>query len=144
MTMTLEEIYEHIRQDFPVDQTDLVNESVKNTTLFSKYIILWSTERNIYDKLMLSRKELYNKKMEYYSGNASPEEYKKKPFNLKLKTEAVKMSYVESDEDVIKFNRAIVTQEIKVDVLEHCLKEIKNRGYQVKNIIDYTKFINGE
>jgi hypothetical protein len=48
--------------------------------------------------------------------------------------------YIDTDEDIIKLNLKMYAQSEKVDYLEAIIKQIVNRGYQVKSIIDWEKF----
>jgi hypothetical protein len=138
--MKLSELYEMIAEDFPVDKTNLGDESLKTAKMFSKYIRIWSEEKLILEKLKNNRKSLCTTKREYYSGAAPASVYKEKPFDLKLKTDTIIQKYVDSDPDVTKYDEQIIIQMNKVEVLDNCLKEIKTRGYSIKNAIDMLKF----
>lgn len=139
----LEEIYEMIGTDFQINDTEIVEETVRSSDLFIKYIQLWSNEKLRLQKLENNKKTLIIKKREYYSGAAPAEEYKKKPFDLKIKTDGALQKYIDSDDEIIAFEEGIIVQRQKVEVLDACVKEIKNRGYQLKNIIEQRKFESG-
>lgn len=142
--MLLTELYTEIANDFPINNTDLGNEATKSTTLWIKYIKLWSDENLRMEKLQSGRSTLIALKREYYSGNASPEIYKANPFNGKSpKTEGGLQKLIENDTDVIAYDESLIVQKQKVEVLVSCLDECKRRGYAIRAAIDYTKFING-
>lgn len=141
--MLLQELYTAIATDFPVDNTDLGNESARTSDLFIKYIRLYSDENLRLSKLANSRKNIVAEKRQYYSGNASPEVYKEKPFEQRIKTENVLQKYIEEDADIIAYDENIIVQKQKVEILQECLKEIRSRGYAIKAAIEYLKFING-
>ena len=61
------------------------------------------------------------------------------PFQLNVLKSDVPM-YIDSDKDIIKLNLKVALQNEKVDVLEAIIKAIKDRGYQIKNAIEYEKF----
>lgn len=136
----MEELYTMIAEDFPIDRGNLGDEAIKTTKLFSKYIRFWSEEKLILEQLKNNKKALCIAKREYYSGAAPAEVYKEKPFDLRLKTEAMIQKYVDCDPDITKYDERIILQENKVEVLDNCLKEVKNRGYSIKNAIDMVKF----
>lgn len=141
--MKLEELYDEICKDFVIDETDLIGESVKSPKLFCKYIKLYSDNKMRLELLENKRKDLISKRREYYSGNASAEVYKAKPFNNIIKSEVVMQKYLDNDEEVVKYDENLIIQREKVKILESCMKEINNRNYQIKNIVDMTKFLGG-
>jgi hypothetical protein len=64
------------------------------------------------------------------------------PFALKLLKQDLPI-YLDADRDLININLQIGMQEEKVEVLDSILKTIANRGYAIKNYIDWKKFENG-
>ena len=81
-------------------------------------------------------------KWEYYTGKASPEVYKQKPFNLKImKSDLDK--YLDSDEDLIKSKQKIEYLETVVNYLDRTLKIISGRDWQIRNSIEWRKFTSG-
>jgi len=51
--------------------------------------------------------------------------------------------YMEADKDIIELNLRIGYQLEKIELLENIIKTISNRGFQIKNAIDWNKFIQG-
>lgn len=141
--MLIDDLYTQIAKDFVIDSTDLIKESSKSADLFVKYIRMFSEESLKYEMMENKKKELLIKKRDYYAGNGTPEEYKVKPFPLKLKTDTAINKYVESDPDIIKYDQKILIQKQIVSILKECMDEIKRRSFNIKNIVDYTRFING-
>ena len=96
---------------------------------------------------MLSRAEgdLANTKRElweYYTGKAPQQVYAEKPFNLKiLKTDIDK--YMESDDELVKLKSKVEYIQTVIDFLDSTIKQISNRGFQIKNAIDWRKFTSG-
>ena len=48
--------------------------------------------------------------------------------------------YIGSDGDIIKMNQKIAYQKEKIEFLESVIRTINNRGFQIKNAIDWEKF----
>ena len=48
--------------------------------------------------------------------------------------------YLDSDKDVIKHMYKIEYQKEKIDFLESVIRTINNRGFHIKNAIDWEKF----
>jgi hypothetical protein len=51
--------------------------------------------------------------------------------------------YLQSDKDIITTNIKVVNQQEKINFLEEVLKNINQRNFQIKNAIDWRKFVNG-
>jgi hypothetical protein len=140
--MTLEELQNAIEKDLKINDTELDLESLKTPALHNKYL----KHLNNY-KLLLSRAEteystIKREKWEYYTGKAPAEVYALKPFDLKiLKTDIDK--YLESDEDLIKLKQKVDYLQTTVDYLDRTIRLISNRGFTIKNAIDWRKFTSG-
>jgi hypothetical protein len=98
-------------------------------------------------KLMLSRAEteysiLKKEKWEYYTGKADASVYAEKPFDLKiLRTDIDK--YLDSDIDLQKQKQKVDYLSTTVDFLDRTIRQIGNRGFTIKNAIDWRKFTSG-
>ena len=140
--MTLEELQEAIDKDLKINDTELDLESLKTPQLHNKYL----KHLNNY-KLLLSRAEteystMKREKWEYYTGKAPAEVYALKPFDLKiLKTDIDK--YLESDNDLQKLKQKVDYLQTTVDYLDKTIRQISNRGFTIKNAIDWRKFTSG-
>ena len=140
--MTLEELQEQVDKDLKINDTELDLESLKTPQLHNKYL-----KHYINFKLLMTRAEsdykiLKRVKWEYYTGKASPEVYKQKPFNLKImKSDLDK--YLDSDEDLIKSKQKIEYLETVVNYLDRTLKIIGGRDWQIRNSIEWRKFTSG-
>ena len=52
-------------------------------------------------------------------------------------------NYIESDDDVIKLKQQLVILQEKITYLDSVIKMINNRGFQIKNALDWLKFSHG-
>ena len=142
MSIDLDKIQEMWTKDSKIDPDNLHTESIKIPSLHSKY-------HNIYNNILLLKKMeetklkiLKKEKWMYYSGKAEPEVYIEKPFDHKvLKPDLDK--YLDADEDLIKCQTKIEYYQMMLNYLESILKTILNRTYQLKNAIEWQKFIRG-
>jgi len=140
--MNLDEIENMWSNDSYIDPDNLHLESIKIPNLHSKYF-------KIYNNLSLLKKkeennflQIQQEKWIYYSGKAAPDVYKQKPFDHRvLKSDLDR--YLSSDDDLIRSNTKIQYYDIMLKFLESILKNIENRSFQIKNSIDYMKFIGG-
>lgn len=140
--MTLEELQELADKDLKINDTELDLESLKTPQLHNKYL-----KHLTKYKLLLSRSEteysiLKRNKWEYYTGKAPAEVYREKPFDLKvLRTDIDK--YLEADEELQRLKQKVDYLNTTVDFLDRTIRQIANRGFTIKNAIDWRKFTSG-
>lgn len=143
--MKLDFIIESWRLDSKVDNTDLGNESLRSAVLHSKYMDFLSKESIILSKLYIDKKQLNRLLLEYYTGTMPLIQVKElgwDPFLQKILRSDVK-DYIESDERMSDMMLKIAHQEQKVNLLTDIVKHINNRGFAIKNAIDYLKWSMG-
>ena len=87
-------------------------------------------------------KQLKKEKWQYYTGKADPEVYIDKPFDHKVLRQDVD-KYMDSDPELIKQLSKVEYYQVMIDYLDSILKNINNRTFQIKNAIEWQKFIRG-
>jgi len=135
--MTLDELKLQVQKDLKVDDEHLDTESLKNQE------ITYLDHKSRYELLLFKAKgdykRLYREKWEYYGGKADAKIYATKPFDLKvLKTDLA--VYITSDEEVIDAENKIGYLETVVDYIKGVIKSVDNRGWDIKNAIEWKKF----
>ena len=140
--MTLEELQESVNKDFKLDDTELDRESVNIPLLHNKYLIHFNKFNLLRKKADQDHKTLIREKWEYYTGKADPSVYQARPFNIKLLKQDVD-KYLKSDDEIIKLEQKVTYISSVVDYLDRTIKLISNRGFQIKNAIDWQKFTSG-
>lgn len=140
--MNIEEYEQMWAEDCKIDETNLVKESARIPVLHSKYYKLYHRAALKATKLRYELKELEAAKWEWYEGSLSPEELKQRgwiPYGTKLiKTQiAVK---IERDKDMIELSLKIEYQSSLAKFLEDVLKQIHQRNFVVKNMVEMIKF----
>ena len=138
--MTLDELKTQASTDLPItDQEHLDQESFRNQELKSK----WLDYKTRYELLLVRNKgdyqKLYRAKWEYYGGKADAKIYATKPFDLKvLKTDLA--VYISSDEEIINAENKVGYLETVIDYIKGVIKSVDNRGWDIKNAIEWRKF----
>ena len=143
--MKFEEIQKLWSGDCEIDETELSQESVKIPQLHNKYLIIFHDERLRLRTMKFDNSKLLKVKREYYSGRMDETEleaYDWEPFQYKL-LKADVQEYIDADDDIIEGKKKISLQEEKVDYLEAIVKGLSNRGYLIKNAIDWKRFTEG-
>ena len=143
--MKLEDIQELWHRDSEIDYTELGTESIRIPQIHDKYLKIFTDERIRLKGVEFELSKLVRTKTEYYSGKMSQEELERRGWEQYLgrllKNEIT--NYIESDDDVIKLKQQLVVLQEKINYLDSVIRMINNRGFQIKNALDWLKFTNG-
>lgn len=143
--MKIEDIFTLWETDSKIDRTELSDESLKIPQLHHKYYKIFTSERLLLRKLEADAKILKLEKYEFYT-QGHTKETQDKGWELPSRGMILKADlpmYMESDKEIIELNLKIGYQLEKIELLENIIKTISNRGFQIKNAIDWNKFIQG-
>ena len=137
--MTLDELKLQVQKDLKIDNEHLDTESLKNQEIKAKYLDHKSRYELLLFKAKGDYKRMYREKWEYYGGKADAKIYATKPFDLKvLKTDLA--VYITSDEEIINAENKVGYLETVVDYIKGVIKSVDNRGWDIKNAIEWKKF----
>ena len=137
--MNIDELKLEVQADLKINNEHLDTESLKNQEIKAKYLDIKSKYELLLFKAKGDYKRLYRDKWEYYGGKADAKIYVSKPFDIKvLKTDL--SVYITSDEDVINAENKIGYLETVVDYVKGVIKSVDNRGWDIKNAIEWKKF----
>ena len=140
--MNLEELKLQVSQDLRVDDEHLDTESLKNQEIKATYLDHKSKFELLLFKAKGDYKRLYREKWEYYGGKADAKIYATKPFDLKvLKTDLG--VYISADEEIIDAENKIGYLETVVDYIKGVIKSVDNRGWDIKNAIEWKSLKQG-
>ena len=143
--MKLEDIQELWHRDREIDYTELGTESIRIPLIHDKYLKIFTDERIRLKGVEFELSKIVRTKTEYYSGKMSQEELERRGWEQYLgrllKNEIA--NYIESDDDVIKLKQQLVVLQEKVSYLDSVIRMINNRGFQIKNALDWLKFSHG-
>ena len=137
--MNLDELKLQVQKDLKVDDEHLDTESLKNQEIKATYLDHKSRYELLLFKAKGDYKRLYREKWEYYGGKSDAKIYATKPFDLKvLKTDLA--VYISSDEEIIDAENKVGYLETVVDYIKGVIKSVDNRGWDIKNAIEWKKF----
>ena len=143
--MKLEEIQELWNRDREIDYTELGTESIRIPQIHDKYLKIYTDERIKRRGLEFELSKLVRAKTDWYAGRMSQEELEERGWDQflgrLLKNEI--SNYIESDNDVIKIKQHIAILQEKNNYLDSIIKMVSNRGFQIKNALDWLKFSHG-
>ena len=138
----LDDIKAQWADDSRIDNDLLDNESTKIPQLHSKYLNYLSDVRCLMIRKEQEYKLLIREKFEYYTGKADESVYREQPFDLKVLKQDVPM-YIESDKEIQNVVTRINYYEEMIFLLEKIIQQLNNRTFQIKNSIEWQKFMQG-
>ena len=140
--MTLEDIMEMSAKDIKLDDVSLDIESLRTPLLFDKYLKIVSLLSRQENKLKKEYNILKRDKILYYTGRSDPEVYKENPFDLKVIKNELDV-WLNADEDLSSLQEKIDEFELKCNYVERTMKNILERQWHIKNVIEWRKFTSG-
>ena len=141
----LEQVLENWKRDSEIDQTEPGKELIRIPILHNKYLTILTKHKIATKKAHFDYLRMRKIKWEYYTGKMSQEqleEYGWEPFQFTLKAEVA--TYLDSDTDLIKLQEKKVYHEEVVSALESIMGELKQRTWQIRDFIQWEKFIGGQ
>ena len=141
--MDLETLQKQVDVDLKIDDTELDLESIRTPQLHNKYLKQFTKYSLQYKKAKDDYDGLYKFKWEYYTGKSTMEVYQAEPFDLKVLKSDVHI-YLNADEELQKLGQRQEYLNVVVVYLERVLREINNRNWNIRNTIEWKKFLHGE
>ena len=143
--MNIEKIVKEWDKDCKIDITELGTESAKIPQVHNKYLKIYMGERIALYKYKGENKKIKRNLLEYYLGELDQDELDqlgRQQFYKKLLKNEVDV-YIESDNMMIEANLRLGMQDEKVAYLDSIIKNINNRGFQLKTAVDWARFTTG-
>ena len=130
------------KRDSVIDDVLIDQASIKIPQLHQKYVTLLSEFTLLQKKKKQELRNLEHKKYLYYAGKAPPEEYEDKPFEYKVLKNEV-MNWVSVDEDIQRVELKVDYYNVVLRTLEEILKQVHQLSYNIKNTIEWRRFVGG-
>jgi hypothetical protein len=143
MNFNLEKIQEMWEKDAVIDPDNLHTESLKIPSLHAKYYDIYNNLILLRKKAEQQRKNIRHERYEYYSGKSDPDVYVQNPFPKKIRDKDTMTKYLDADEKLSSSSLKIDYYDTMLSYLEDILKQIHQRNYQIKNAIEFNRFIAG-
>ena len=140
--MTLEQIMDMSAKDIKLDDISLDTESLRTPLLFDKYLKLHTLLKRELNKANKKYGKLKREKTIYYTGRAERYVYDENPLDIKILKNELDV-FMNGDEDVIVMQNELDDLQVKFDYVDKCMKNILERQWHIKNVIEWRKFTNG-
>ena len=141
--MTHDELLELWEKDASIDKINLDDESLSVPNLHAKYLRILMDHKSKRIAYVHKLETLRKEKELYYSGQATSDAYKDKPFDLKLKTKGGIEKHVNTDPEVINILQKIEYFDVLIEGLNHIMTQIQWRNQNIKNAIEFMKYTSG-
>ena len=141
--MNLETIQRMWAKDAQIDQDNLHDEAAKIPSLHAKYFDLYNNIKWLRERSITVDNKIRLERWNYYSGKSDPEVYQAEPFPYKVREKDALKRYMDADEKVQQSTLKIKYYDVMLTYLEDIIKQVGNRSYQLKNIIDWHNFRSG-
>ena len=126
-----------------IDQDNLHDEAAKIPSLHAKYFDLYNNIKLLRERSITVDNKIRLERWNYYSGKSDPEVYQAEPFPYKVREKDALKRYMDADEKVQQSTLKIKYYDVMLTYLEDIIKQVGNRSYQLKNIIDWHNFRSG-
>ena len=90
------------------------------------------------------KKQIRHRKYEYYTGKADETVYIENPLDKKVRDKEHLVSCLNSDEEVSRINIKSEIYDVSLAFLQDIIKMLHSRTYQIKNSLEYQKFLSGQ
>lgn len=127
-------------KDVAIDEFDIDGEALRTPKLHQKYSIMLSNESVALIKYQQLQKRIYMERWKYYNGKQTDSYYAKHGIvNDKILKGDIE-KYLAADTRLGFANELLEVQKQIVNYLERTVKDISNRGFHIKSVIDWRKF----
>ena len=138
--MNLDMLKKMSKEDLPVtDYEHIDQESFKNQLIKQKWLDFKADFELLLIRAKTDHQQMYRQKWEYYGGKSDAKVYAAKPFDIKVMKTDLAM-YIQSDDEILKLQNKIGYYDSCVDYCKGVIKSIDNRGWDIKNSIEWKKF----
>jgi len=135
--MNLETIQSMWEKDSQIDIVKLHEEAAKIPSLHAKYWDVYNSLKLLKEKAQTQECNIKLERHNYYTGKSDPEVYQAEPFPYKVREKESVKRYMDADERVQNIVLKIKYYDVMLTYLEDIVKQLNNRSYQLKNIIDW-------
>lgn len=144
---TLDALLEEWSIDATIDDTELGRATQNIPTLHAKYLKVLSHHNLLSKKYFWEYEKMKRIKSEYYNGDLNNVDdlakYGLPPMIKRIGKPDVQL-HMNSDDDLIAILQKKAVHDEIVESARAIMKEINNRTWQTKNMLDYEKFIGGK
>lgn len=144
--MNIDALMEIWERDSQYDEDHLDSESLKSPKLHSKYLKILINFKMKLSALEVEYKNLRQKKFRYYRGEMSKSELEQLNWDQWQGVKPLKSDmeeFLEGDYDLNTIRLKIQYIKNMIDALDSIMNQLKSRDWQIRNSIEWKKFVAG-
>ena len=144
--MNIDALMEIWERDSQYDEDHLDSESLKSPKLHSKYLKILINFKMKLSALEVEYKNLRQKKFRYYRGEMSKGELEQLNWDQWQGVKPLKSDmeeFLEGDYDLNAIRLKIQYIKNMIDALDSIMNQLKSRDWQIRNSIEWKKFVAG-
>lgn len=144
--MNIEDLHDMWELDCNIDEDHLDRASIHTAKLHSKYLRILIQHKMKVAAYQAEYNNLRQAKFRYYRGEMPKDELKERAWDQWQGIKPLKNEMEEflgGDSDLNKIDLKISYIKVMVEALESILKQIGARDWQIRNAVEYKKFIAG-
>jgi len=145
--MTLDELIDQWEKDSTVDGDNLDRESIRTPNIHSKYLRIMMTYKMKLSALKVEYSTLRQTKFRYYRGEMGKVELEQYGWEQWQGVKPLKSDmneFLDGDADLNKITIKCQYLENMIQGVESMMNQIKARDWQIRNSIEWKKFITGQ
>lgn len=127
-------------KDSQIDQDNIHEEAAKIPSLHAKYFDMYNNIKLLRERSVTVENKVKLDRHLFYTGKLDPEVYEKEPFPYKVREKDVLQKYLAGDEKIQTASLKVKYYDVMLTYLEDIIKQIGNRSFILKNIIDWHNF----
>lgn len=135
----LHHVLEEIERDAVIDNTRLEFEILRVPQLYSKYLNMYTRESIALRREQGAYDALKKARAHFYLGKAPDEVYQRERNDHKVLKTDLDM-YLAADGPLTDKAIELQTQKVLVEAIEKFLNVLRQRGYELKTVVDYIRF----
>lgn len=140
--MKIDDILSLWEKDSKIDRQELGEEALKISVLHNKYYKIFINEKLALKKYEIELKQLKLEKFEFYTQGPTQEQAAK-GWALPSIGRIVRSDvdrYIEADKDIVNLTLKVAVQHEKIDLLESIIRTLRDRNFNIRAAIEWSKF----
>lgn len=145
--MTLDELVDQWEEDSAIDGDNLDRESIRTPNIHSKYLRIMMGYKMKLSALKTEYNLLRQKKFRYYRGEMGKAELEENGWEQWQGVKPLKSDmneFLEGDQDLNRITIKCEYLENMIQGVESIMNQVKARDWQIRNTIEWKKFIAGQ
>lgn len=129
-------------KDMIIDKTALTSAALDTPTIYAKWLRIHMDVKRLVRERQFVYDTVYRDRWMYYNGKATPADYKKAPFDLKVLKGDLGV-FLQSDEELGTARAELEDAKNLQSFVEGVVSELGRRSFHIKNALDAIRWENG-